>query len=394
MLNRAAQNKALQMTVFGMDGKAFSTLEFAMQKMGKGMASFVNAEDSEAAIFNLDNPDAQAQLKKYQLKHPDNAIIILSVKAPAEDDYIFIKKPFDMEALLGAIREVQKQKREKLSRKNSQAMSKVGAVSVKIEKKSNQKLSPVTPVVDFQTEKNKDRKFCGSAEDIDLGDPEQRKNIYYSAQESLQGKLQEANALAKQKNQVIIVAIKFENDLETITLLPRINKVITALDEKKLSYLCTAPLYCLEIKVFRQNAEKSKELEALALKRQGTESVDALLWNVALWTSRGRIPNGVSINTPVYLKHWPNFTRLHVTPGAFSIAALLHDKPMPLSLLIKLLAIPQRYVFAFYSGACALDLIVTPKENAATAAPLEKEQQAHPHRKLFGMIMQKLKRVG
>jgi len=394
MLKKAAQKKALQMAVFGMDSKAFRTLEFAMQKMGDGLAIFVNEEASEAAIFNLDNPEAQLQFDKYHQSYPENAIILLSIKDPARADCIFVKKPFDMDGLLAAIRKAQKQKLEWISRKNSQSMSKVGASSVRIEKKAKTKLSPITPVVDFQTEKNKDRKFCGAAADIDLADAKQRQNVFYSTEKSLQGKVQMANDQAKQKKQAIIIAIKFEDDIETITLLPRINKVITALEDKKLSYLCTVPLYCLEIKLFRQNMEKSRELEAHAIKSHG-QSIDALLWKVALWTSRGRIPAGTNLNSPVYLKRWPNFTRLHVTPGAFSIAALLHDKPMSLPLLIKLLSIPQRYVFAFYSGAIALDLIELKKAGTKEAQSIEKGQQEHhPHRKLFGLIMQKLKRAG
>jgi len=394
MLNKSAQKKALQMAVFGMDSKAFKTLEFAMQKMGNGLVAFVSEDASEAAIFNLDNPAAQSQFDKYHRSHPENAIILLSVKDPVYADCIFVKKPFDMDGLLAAIRKAQKQKLEWISRKNSQSMSKAGASSVRIEKKTKSKLSPITPVVDFQTEKNKDRRFCGAAADVDLGEAKQRQSIFYSPAESLQGKLQMANSRARQKKQAIIVAIKFEDDIETITLLPRINKVITALDDKKLSYLCTVPLYCLEIKLFRQNMEKSRELERHAIKIHG-QSIDALLWKVALWTSRGRVPAGVNLNSPVYLKHWPNFTRLHVTPGAFSIAALLHDKPMSLVLLIKLLSIPQRYVFAFYSGAIALDLVELKKAAKEETQPIEKQQQEHhPHRKLFGLIMQKLKRAG
>ena len=393
MLNEAAQKKTLQVAVFGMDSKAFQTLEFGMQKMGDGLASFVNEDASEAAIFNLDNPETKTQLDRYRRSYPENAIILLSVKDPALADAIFVKKPFDMDGLLAAIRKAQKQKLEWISRKNSQNMSKVGASSVRIEKKKKTKLSPITPVVDFQAEKNKDRKFCGTAADIDLKDEKKRKNIFYKPEETLQGKLQIARDLARQKKQAIIVAIKFEDEIETITLLPKINKAITALEDKKTSYLCTVPLYCLEIKLFRQNAEKSRELESHALKSHG-QSIDALLWKIALWTSRGRIPAGVNLNTPVYLRHWPNFTRLHATPGAFSIAALLHDKPMPLALLIKLLSIPQRYVFAFYSGALALDLVEIKKSGPEESRAVERDQHEHPHRRLFGLIMQKLKRAG
>ena len=42
----------------------------------------------------------------------------------------------------------------------------------------------------------------------------------------------------------------------------------------------------------------------------------------ALETSAGRLPVGVDPATTVYLKSWPNLTRLHRTPHALRIADL------------------------------------------------------------------------
>ena len=390
MLNPAADSKALAVAVFGLDDKAFARLELAMQKMGKGLARFVAEADSVAAIFNLDQPQAAARLESYRRQYPDNEIIILSLKPPRAEDVIFVKKPFAMDDLLQALRQVQKRERRKAGQRNSQEMAHAGISSVTLKQPPKSRLAPITPVVDFQAEKDKDRKFCGSAEDVDLADARQRRAIFYSPGDTLQGHLQAARGQARERGQAVIMAIRYENEVDSITLLPASGRALMSLDDKKLAYLCSVPLYCLEIRLLRQNADKTAELEENARRREAG-SLDALLWKVALWSARGRLPAGTSLDAPVQLCHWPNFTRLHVTPGAFSIAALLHDKPMSLRLLLRLLAIPQRYLFAFCSAALALELLEVRQQGGQPAEA--RPRPAHPQRHLFGLIMQKLKRA-
>jgi hypothetical protein len=86
-------------------------------------------------------------------------------------------------------------------------------------------------------------------------------------------------------------------------------------------------------------------------------SVTAFIWQLALWSARGRLPEGTDINQPVHLRRWPNFTRIAVTPHALAITALWAKGPRSLIDTAQMLNIPQRYVFAFYSAAHALQLV-------------------------------------
>ena len=86
-------------------------------------------------------------------------------------------------------------------------------------------------------------------------------------------------------------------------------------------------------------------------------STDAFLWKLAVWTSKGRYPNVLDIYKPVYLKQWPNFTRLVVTPHALRIAALLMEGPRTLPDIADVLKIKPQYVFVFVSAAYALGLV-------------------------------------
>ena len=85
--------------------------------------------------------------------------------------------------------------------------------------------------------------------------------------------------------------------------------------------------------------------------------LDQVLWQAALETSAGRLPVGVDPAATVYLKSWPNLTRLHRTPHALRIAALWATRGASLLETAQSLKIAQRHVFAFYNAALALDLI-------------------------------------
>jgi hypothetical protein len=84
---------------------------------------------------------------------------------------------------------------------------------------------------------------------------------------------------------------------------------------------------------------------------------EALMWQMVLFASRGRIPAGTNLIAPIHLRNWPNMTRLALFPHAMRIAAFWSARPHSLLETAEVLGIPQRYVFAFYSAAHALDLV-------------------------------------
>ena len=116
-----------------------------------------------------------------------------------------------------------------------------------------------------------------------------------------------------------------------------------------------------------------------------------LLWELALWAARGRIPFGVPFDAPVRLLRWPNLTRLALTPDAIRIAGLWSGHPTSLLLSARALQVPQRHVFAFFSACRALDLLRledAPKNLPASAQPHPSRESAS--RGLFDRILDKL----
>jgi hypothetical protein len=84
-----------------------------------------------------------------------------------------------------------------------------------------------------------------------------------------------------------------------------------------------------------------------------------LLWSVAAWAARGRLPEGVDPYRPVRLTGWPNFTRTFVSPYALRIASLwVRGYASPVDIATRL-TIPQRYVFSFFTAAYFAKLLET-----------------------------------
>ncbi|MFO1425555.1 MAG: hypothetical protein U1F11_00995 [Steroidobacteraceae bacterium] len=83
-------------------------------------------------------------------------------------------------------------------------------------------------------------------------------------------------------------------------------------------------------------------------------NAESLLWQSALFSARGRLPEGTPLDEPVVMRCWPNMTRMALFPHAMRIAAVWADGPRSLLETARLLRIPQRHVFAFYSAAHAL----------------------------------------
>ena len=82
-----------------------------------------------------------------------------------------------------------------------------------------------------------------------------------------------------------------------------------------------------------------------------------LLWQVALWTSRGRLPEGIPVHAPVKLKYWPNLTRMAPIPDALRMAAFLVRSPSSLPVAMRMLNVHPDHLFNFLSATYSIGLL-------------------------------------
>jgi hypothetical protein len=225
------------------------------------------------------------------------------------------------------------------------------------------------------------RLFVGNLSDIDAADPEQIESAGYDSSNYFQGYLQRAIAEANSENH----RVDMETPSGVITALPNSRHILVALTENQLRSLSRVPL--LHDITLNQGDVGSDTRGA----KKSSVNVDSLLWRVALWGARGRFPVGTDLAAPIYLKHWPNMTRLTIFPYAMRIAALWVNQPYSLLETAKMLGIPQRYVFSFYSATNALGLAAV-SQRSVDRLVLPQAAQQHKEHSLFGRILATLRR--
>ena len=222
--------------------------------------------------------------------------------------------------------------------------------------------------------------FVGTAPDIDPDDPQQRRKIYYNSDHYLQGHLQQALNLAVRHNRNVTI----EGPWPALDLFVAERRLRVAAEDRHLRPYCTLPDTTLELRLQFFDGERGR------VEAGWDYPLAASFWKLALWASRGRLPEDTSLTQPIYLRRWPNFTRLTVTPYALAIAALWAEQPRSLLDTAQRLGIPQRYVFAFYSAARSLQLVGETRRAVDTliAPPAI---AASKHRGLLGRLLDRLR---
>ncbi len=232
--------------------------------------------------------------------------------------------------------------------------------------------------------------FVGQQSDIDINDPKQLKNIFYEPNKSLQATVEQACAKSRQNKQIVQLNVLnhiFYFDAQE-------QKVYSAVGMAVIRPLCVIEHNNQISYSVKDDAFRNELHECFRISRDNITSkklvkqcwiMEPFVWLVTLWCSRGRVPQGTDLTQPVYLKHWPNLTRLGSIPHAVSIAALIYDRSSTLLDVAKQLGIEQRYVFAFFSACKSLDLLGTARQDNDKLITTEK-----PKRNKNKSIMSKL----
>lgn len=218
------------------------------------------------------------------------------------------------------------------------------------------------------------KQYCGFSADLDLGDAQ----LFYTSRGHFQSALTAAWRKAHEVRRRVLLRAMNE---KFVLLCPNTGLATTNFSNKTLRSLCVMTLSRGDVsaELLGEKADAPRAPDAVTI------NADALLWNVALWTSKGRLPKGTDPASQVRLRHWPNFTRLTRTPHAMRIAALWAERGAGLGDTARLLGVPQRYVFAVYSAASALGLTELYEKPVEVSTAVE----GHQHRGLFSRLLRR-----
>jgi len=235
--------------------------------------------------------------------------------------------------------------------------------------------------------------FIGLVEGIDFSDPKQWAIANYNPKHYYQGYVQSTVKIAFEK----FIAVKLSSSWKPLILLPSSREILLDADDKQLRAFAGVNVKSIPIsttKIMTITPANITE-EAISTNLEKFQDLNSFLWKLACWTSKGRYIAVLDLERPIYLKQWPNFTRLMITPHAMRVASLLVAKPRTIPDIIQVLKIKPQYVFVFISAAYTIGILEqinnqdkTVKMEDSVNRPVKKKVQK---KGLLNRILNKLK---
>jgi hypothetical protein len=357
------QIKPLQAVLHGMDGRTYKTMVMYFQGPCKGAAVVVEDIDAEVDIVDIDFPSGKDALNKLKERGLLRPVIVLSREEAKSDDLIYVEKPIRLSIMLAAFDQAKAVIEAKGLTKPSPppATSAETIQSAKAEndagaKKqitdSNERKKTAKHKTAMQLDESGFSTFIGIVPGIDFNDKEQVLKAAYSPKNYFQGYVLSAFKVSKEKNRML----QLNSTWKPLLIFPHSHEVWLDADDKQLRAFASLEM----------NKATGAKLTITAIdpttssvdgKLDRFQDMDAFIWKLAIWTSKGRYPQAIDINRPIYIKHWPNFTRSLITPHALRITALLINGPRTMLNITEALKVKPQYVFVFVSAAYALGLV-------------------------------------
>ncbi len=353
--------KPIRIGIMGMDEHARNMYDLVLSKHATDQYILADLNQAEACLFDLDSYGAQKLWDDFRHKYPSLPALVLSLREKQFDNSYFVKKPINIKQFLQTLDSVKKAVEEQRQYHHpTHATSQPISSPAKPTLPSTNAKKPTKThhaghlMADRQAESSRyaSKVEYGQLPDIDPHKPEQVEKIYYDMKQHFQNLFEQALLLAKEKKSCVLL----EGFIGKIIIHPQQNQVLCTSTEDTLHSLMLLPMQHHNIEVQRFDCvELSYHIQSTVLPFN-YNYLDQFRWKLAIWAAHGRIPIGTALETPIILLHWPNLTRLLLTPYALQIAALWIERPFSLIDTAKHLNIPQKYVFTFYSAVHTLGL--------------------------------------
>ena len=418
------KKKPIKLALHGMDSRITKAMMMFLQGPCNGAAIIVNDDDAEIDVYDYDTPSSKILIDNLQSEFQEKPVILMSLKDVGREGAIYLQKPIKPVDFLRVLEE-SKNTMAKLSQakqpNDSQVFSKTsgnvirnafgntekntGSNANRIEASSpDQDISAEKPslktYVYDSSEQNKTAKhqtamrldeksfhqFLGSFEEIDINDRKQIALAFYNPKDYYQGFVQSAYGVCLAKKQILTL----ESVWEPITLFPRTQEVWFDASDLELRSFAGLVLSHESVKSKIKLTPVSVETISKEFTFDKFQSMETFLWKLACWTSKGFYPKTIDYLQPIYLKRWPNFTRLLITPHALRITALLSQGPRTMESLARALDIKLQYVFVYVSATHAIGMV----DQARRAVDCLVEPpglQQKKNKGLLGRILNKLR---
>jgi hypothetical protein len=389
----------LKVALHGMEERTSKTMVMYLQGPCRGAAVVVNDDsDANIDIFDADMVGVGKLMEEHHAKKPHRPVIALSLRDGTLDYVFYIKKPVKTDDMLAALDKASAiiEKIKPNTSTESQLIIKDVQVQPSVEKSEKANLKSFV-INDEQKKTAKHQAamqlnekgfnaFIGNVPGVDVNDPKQFAVAKYNPKEYFQSYVESAFNISREHGEIM----QLNSGWSPVIIFPQNNEIWLDADDKQLRAFSGLVISStLDGKM--STTPLTFESSSLSRSLEKFHSMDAFLWKVACWASKGRYPVSIDISHPVYLKSWPNFTRLLITPHALRISALLIRGPRTLGNVAEVLDIKPQYVFVFISAACALGLTGQARREADVLVAQTLEIKSNKNKGFLSRIMSKLR---
>ncbi|MGZ5781596.1 MAG: hypothetical protein ACXWIN_11660, partial [Burkholderiaceae bacterium] len=273
-------------------------------------------------MIDADLSRSQSLLADIVDKQPEKPVIVLSLQdgQPEQEKLIYLKKPVTSTRMLAAL----EQARNLIVRNTIRAAeAQLDSPAVPSDSAQDSQAEPLRTIVVDNHERAKSSKhqaamhmdeqgfsaFIGMVPNIDYSNPDQLLSISYSAKLHFQGIVQSAYKFAFEK----VRTINLVSDWKPLLIFPENREIWLDADDRMLRAFTNIKINAQAVKISAIDAHTHGAVNGQPDKFQ---DMNAFLWKLAIWTSKGRYPQELDVTKPVYLKKWPEFTRWLITPHA------------------------------------------------------------------------------
>ncbi len=351
------QKKPLQAVLHGMDGRTYKTMVMYFQGPCNGVAVVVEDIDGEVDIVDVDFAQGKAALETLLKKKSPRPLIVLSRDEVKIKGCLYIEKPIHLATMLATLEQARLlTEQQGLTKKSPQFAIDETSSPTAAEKKAPEDTLERKKTAKHKTAMQLDEtsfsSFIGILPEIDFNDEGQLLKASYSPKDYFQGYVLSAVKISKEKNRML----QLNSNWQPLLIFPHSHEVWLDADDKQLRAFAS-------LEMSKATGSKltitpiNPVTSGVAGKLDKFYDLDAFIWKLAVWTSKGRYPQALDVHRPIFIKRWPNFTRSLVTPHALRITALLMNGPRTMLNIAQALKIKPQYVFVFVSAAYALNLV-------------------------------------
>ncbi len=366
---------AIKVSLLGLDDRSQQALVLAFRHRADGRCVVCEEQDAQVVVADFDNEAIDEAYRALRERRPAVPVIAVSTQAPDLEEVAHLQKPVAATQLVELITTLSQEAKETPMAK--------GITSDKVE----QAMKAINARRAAASLEGRVGKARNERSDLKRSLAAKGDEMYFDPQRFLLGRVQEAFTAARESGAPVALTCLGS---ETIAFDPASDTVVISLSDTQIRSVAIAPTddelapFPIEVRPL----EGTLESVAAEGKRR-TFTAEAFLWNLGYLTSRGRMPSGTSGGEHVYLRRWPNLTRVVVPPNTMRIVSYWVRQPCELMRIYEVLHVPMEDVFAVYTAAHAAGLAGPAKRNADNLFDAF-DIPASPRRGLFSAILNRL----